>query len=547
MLMSRLGELAGGLGLFLLGMHLMTTGLRSAAGPTLKKILNAATESRLRGLASGTMITALVQSSTAVTVATIGFVNAGLLNLGQSIAVIYGCNVGTTMTGWLVALVGFKIKIGALALPMIAIGMIGKLVGGERRTGYLGFALAGFGLFFLGLGYLKDGFEGLEQTLPLDSLGNSLPALALFVGAGFLLTFLVQSSSAAMAITLSLAASGAISLLAAGALVIGANLGTTSTAVMAALSATSNAKRIAAAHVIFNLITGIVGLLALMVIGLTWDGSTSSEQYVTALALFHTAFNLIGVALMWPLTDKLETLLKKRFKTRSAKQGLATYLDKTILSTPSLAVEAMRMELINMANQSLSLARNALSSEESQNPELQRQSTQIFALSHEIARYNRKLARENISEEISDTLPSALRVNRYYAEVARLAQNLEGPHQIIASTSDESLRRKLFAFEAQVIELLDLCDVSVSEDRNGFEGHQAMQKLEHEYQTLKQKILDATLDNRIKAKEYSALLDTTSHIHRLAQQAEKGSRHWALLLPMQSREDLIPSHEQLDH
>lgn len=547
MLMSRLAELAGGLGLFMLGMHLMTSGLRSAAGPTLKKILNAATESRLRGLMSGTMITALVQSSSAITVATIGFVNAGLLNLGQSIAVIYGCNVGTTMTGWLVALIGFKIKIGALALPMVALGMIGKLIGGERRLGNMGFALAGFGLFFLGLGYLKDGFAGMEQNLPLDALGNSLPALALFVGAGFVLTFLMQSSSAAMAITLSLAASGAISLLAAGALVIGANLGTTSTAVLAAIAATSNAKRIAAAHVIFNLVTGLVGLIALILIGLTWNGSSSSEDYVTALALFHTAFNVIGVALMWPFTDKLEKTLKKQFKTSSSKQGAPLYLDNTIISTPSLAIEAMRMELIHLANQALELARNALSSEDNQNAEIQRQSNQIFTLSHEIARYNRKLARENISEDISETLPTALRINRYYAEIARLAQNLDGPHQIISSVTDESLRRELYEFEVKVIKLIDLCDISVEEDRNGFEGHLAMQKLEHEYQSIKQAILDATLDNRIKANEYSALLDTTSHIRRLAQQVEKGSRHWALLLPMQYREDLIPEHEQIDH
>jgi len=547
MLMSRIGELAGGLGLFLLGMHLMTSGLRSAAGPTLKNILNAATESRLRGLASGTLITALVQSSSAVTVATIGFVNAGLLSLGQSIAVIYGCNVGTTMTGWLVAMIGFKIKIGALALPMIAVGMIGKLLGGDRRMGNLGFALAGFGLFFLGLGYLKDGFAGLENSLPLEQLGNGLPALALFVIAGFLLTFLLQSSSAAMAITLSLAASGSISVLAAGALVIGANLGTTSTAVLAALAATANAKRIAAAHVLFNLVTGAVGLIALIMIGLFWQTDGSSADYVTGLALFHTVFNLIGVALMWPLTNTMEKTLKKRFKTRSAKQGAATYLDKTVLSTPPLAIEAMRLELISLANESLSLAAASLSSENGIDDERQRQSNHIFALSHEIARFNRKLARQNISEEISEVLPSALRINRYFAEVARLSMDLEQPHAIIDNTRDESLRRQLLKFEADVSALLQLCDVSLREDRSGFEGRAAMNQLEKDYQAIKAAILEATIDNRIKAKEYSALLDTTSHIHRLAQQAEKGSRHWALLLPIQHRDELIPSQEQLDH
>jgi len=547
MLMSRIGELAGGLGLFLLGMHLMTTGLSNAAGPTLKKILNAATESRLRGLASGTLITALVQSSTAVTVATIGFVNAGLLSLGQSITVIYGCNVGTTMTGWLVAMIGFKIKIGALALPMIATGMLAKLLGGDRRIGNMGFALAGFGLFFLGLGYLKDAFAGLESQLPLAELGTGVPALALFVAAGFLLTFLLQSSSAAIAITLSLAASGAISVLAAGALVIGANLGTTSTAVMAAMAATANSKRIAAAHVIFNLVTGIVGLLVLILLGLFWQDNGSGADYITALALFHTLFNLLGVMLMWPLTDRMEAMLKKRFKRRSARQGQANYLDQTLLSTPALAIEAMRLELINLANESLSLAAAALSSETTPDEERQRLGNQVFSLSHEIARFNRKLARENISEEISDVLPSALRINRYYAEVARLSVSLDEAHTTISKTRDETLRRQLLKFEADVSNLLQLCNVSQADDRSGFEGRAAMQQLEKDYQALKQAILDATLENRIKAREHSALLDTTSHIHRLAQQAEKGSRHWALLLPIQQRDDLILNQEQLDH
>ncbi|MBY4678534.1 Na/Pi cotransporter family protein [Marinobacterium arenosum] len=538
MLLSRLGELAGGLGLFLLGMHLMTNGLRSAAGPTLKRILNAATESRLRGLASGTLITALVQSSTAVTVATIGFVNAGLLSLGQSIAVIYGCNVGTTVTGWLVALIGFKVKIAALALPMIAVGMVVRLVGGEKRTGHVGFALAGFGLFFLGLGYLKDGFAGLDHNLPLTALGDSLPALALFVLAGFVLTFLLQSSAAALAITLSLAASGSITLLAAGALVIGANLGTTSTAVMAALTATANAKRIAAAHVLFNLATGTVGLLVLMLASLWWQQRPSGQDHLAMLALFHTLFNLAGVLLMWPLTDRLERFLKKRFKRRTSRQGVAQFLDKTTLSTPSLAVEAMRMELIRLSSSSLEQARAAISAEQPDPAVQAQQAGQVFELSHEIARFNRKIAEQQISEEISEILPAALRVARYFAEVARLAQNLEEPHQIIAELSDESLRRQLFDFEAEVTRLLELCEISERVDRSSSEIHQAIESLERHYQRIKEAILDAAIAHRIKAKQHAVLLDTLSHIHRLAQQAEKGARHWPLLTPMQHREPL---------
>ena len=218
MMLGLLGDLAGGVGLFLLGMHLMTTGMQQAAGHGLKKALQAATGSPLKGLASGILITAIVQSSSAVTIATIGFVNAGLLKLRQSITVIYGCNIGTTMTGWLVALIGFQVKISAFALPMVAIGMLLKLIGGDHKVSHLGMALAGFGLFFIGLDYLKNAFDGLDSYLPLDQMTDSALGLILCVLAGFILTLLMQSSSAAMAITLSLTAAGSIPIASAGAL-----------------------------------------------------------------------------------------------------------------------------------------------------------------------------------------------------------------------------------------------------------------------------------------------------------------------------------------
>ena len=155
--------LVGGVGLFLLGMFLMTDGLKMAAGPALGRVLTSSTQTRMRGLFSGLLVTALVQSSGAVTVAAIGFVNAGLLTFGQSLWVLFGANVGTTMTGWLVALLGFSFKIEAAALPMIGIGMALRLSGPELRRGAAGNALAGFGVLFLGIGFLQQAFPGHGQ------------------------------------------------------------------------------------------------------------------------------------------------------------------------------------------------------------------------------------------------------------------------------------------------------------------------------------------------------------------------------------------------
>jgi len=263
---SSIGHIIGGVGLFLLGMMLMTDGLKVAAGRSLKKLLERGTDTAFHGLVSGATLTALVQSSSAVTVAAIGFVNAGMLTLERSVWVIFGSNIGTTMTGWLVALIGFKIKIELFALPAIGLGMIFKLTGPETRRGAFGQALAGFGLFFVGISVLKDAFEGVAQTIDVSSLYvEGFVGVLTFVGIGFLMTLLTQSSSAAISIALAAAAGNLVELEPAAAMVIGANIGTTSTALIAVLGATPNAKRVAASHVAFNLLTGLVAIILLPV------------------------------------------------------------------------------------------------------------------------------------------------------------------------------------------------------------------------------------------------------------------------------------------
>ena len=187
MTLTMIGSLLGGIGLFLLGMRLMTDGLKLAAGRALRQILARSTRTPLRGILSGALITAVVQASAMVTVAAIGFVNAGLMSLRQALTIIYGTNIGTTMTGWLVAAVGFDINIKAFALPAIGVGMFLKVFRGDRRSGHLGETLAGFGLFFIGLDVLKMAFGDLGQDLQFSALaGEGLLTLAAFVGAGFL-------------------------------------------------------------------------------------------------------------------------------------------------------------------------------------------------------------------------------------------------------------------------------------------------------------------------------------------------------------------------
>lgn len=315
-----LGSFIGGIGLFLLGMRMMTDGLKLAAGPALRHILGQWTSTPMRGIFAGVLITSMVQSSSAVTVATIGFVNAGLLSLVQSVGVIYGANVGTTTTSWLVAMVGFKIDVRALALPFIGVGVALRLTGGHTRRAAVGDALVGFGLFFLGVDVLKSAFEGLGQRVPLAELGGGgIDTVLIFVGIGFLLTLLMQSSSASIALILTATMGGMVPLTAAAAAVIGANVGTTSTAALAVIGATSNAKRVAAAHVSFNVLVALAALIILPLMLAAVDATAHilalEDSPAITLALFHTASKLLGVALMWPLTPRLVAFLSRRFLT----------------------------------------------------------------------------------------------------------------------------------------------------------------------------------------------------------------------------------------
>jgi len=539
MTFEMLGQLFGGIGLFLLGMQLLTNGLKQAAGRSLRAALEMATGSRLRGLISGTLITALVQSSSAVTVATLGFVNAGLLTLTQSVSIIYGSNIGTTMVGWLVALIGFKFKISLFALPMIGLGMVMRLTGNSNRLGHMGTAVAGFGIFFIGLDVLRGAFDGLSDAIPLAELGSGPAALALFVLAGILMTFLMQASAAVIAIALSLVYTGSISLAAAAALVIGANVGTTTTALLASIGATSNAKRISMAHVIFNLLTGLVGLILLMLLsGLLNRLDPARFDLVTLLALFHTLFNLLGVLLMWPLTDRMVLFLRQRFRTQEEDETTPQYLDKNIITTPSLAVEAINMELARVSRICSRMAREAISAERGAATRLEQQADSVNQLISRIGQFNQELARQNLSIEISETLPISLRVARYFSEMARLSARLPDYYPALEQLEDPGIRSSVHAFQQAVIHLIDACEVHKDQAIQGYEAHRMMHQVEREYQFLKANLLNQTISSLLNTEESVTLLDALSHIRRLAEQAEKASRHWSSTTPVQKRASL---------
>lgn len=413
----------GGIGLFLLGMSLMTEGLKIAAGAALRDILATGTKTRLRGLASGVVLTGIVQSSSAVTVAAIGFVNAGLMTLAQAAWVIFGTNVGTTMTGWLVAVVGIKFDVGALSLPFIGLGMLISLFGRARpRLAGAGQALAGFGAFFLGVGVLREAFAGLVPAiagLQLEAAGL-LGTLA-FLGMGMMLTLLTQSSSAALAVALTASAAGGLPLHLAAVFIVGANIGTTSTALIVASGATPAAKRVAAAHIAFNLVTGVVAVVLLSLL-ITLAAALArlldpAAGDVLTLAVFHTLFNVLGVVLMWPLGPLLMPRLERMFVSIEEEIGRPRHLDMTLVETPVLAVRALILELKRMMAMSFDLAGQSILAGAGHRPDTEREQG-VLRLGRAIRDFITRLQRAPLSGDAIATLTDVIRAMQHLEEMA---------------------------------------------------------------------------------------------------------------------------------
>lgn len=528
--LTQFGSLAGGIGLFLLGMGLMTDGLKLAAGPALERVLAHSTKTRLRGLASGVLVTGLVQSSSAVTVATIGFVNAGLLNLSQALWVLFGANVGTTMTGWLVALVGLKFKIEALALPLIGVGMLMRLTGEGARRGAIGTAMAGFGVLFLGIDLLQQTFSGLAGEFTLPS-GAGVGAVLVQVAIGILLTVLTQSSSAALVIAITAAQGGLLTTQGAAAVVIGANIGTTVTALIAAIGATPNAKRAAAAHILFNLLTGVVAMLLLpwliTALSVLRDWLALDESPAAQLALFHSVFNVLGVILIWPVADRLTRLLETRFKRAEDDEGQPLYLDKTVLGVPAVALDALDQEVRRMGSMALRALRVALEAPNS--PALAGHQRVVVRLNQAIAEFIVELHRSSMSGVSARRLPDILRAARYYETATALAVEAALARGELAGGHDGA---DMLAFAEAAKTLLNLADPQVGVDTQATSLDptvQAMlQAMLQAYQRLKAHLLAAGTEGHLPVVGMDARLRSASALRRALEQAAKAAHLLAL-------------------
>ena len=342
--------ISAGVAILLFGMIMLEEGFRVFTKGPLQKILKKATDKLYKSITTGAIVTAFIQSSSLVSVITISFISAGLISLSGGIGLIFGANIGTTATAWLVAGFGLKINISVLAMPMLVFGIIFSFQKNIALKG-LGNVLAGLGFFFLGIHYMKDGFDVFKEQIDLTQYAvPGYLGVIIYTGIGIVITTILQSSSATLALILTALSAGQIEYENALALAIGSNVGTTITAILGALSSNVSGKRLAGAHLIFNVSSGIVAIififpLAKAVNFLSEFLGIINTDYTLKLALFHTIFNIMGVMLMIPLIGKLEKLLLRVFKEKIDKDiDEPKYLNESVLEFPASTISALLLE-----------------------------------------------------------------------------------------------------------------------------------------------------------------------------------------------------------
>jgi phosphate:Na+ symporter len=535
----------GGVGLFLLGMAVMTDGLKALAGSALRVILGKAAATPLSGAFWGGIITLLVQSSSAVTMTTIGLVSAGLLTFPQGLGLVFGANVGTTGTGWLVALFGVRISLSSYALPTIFAGALAKLLG-KGRIAAAGSALAGFALVLYGLTTLQQGMGGLAESLHPSDLPAvaGMQGISWAAGTGGLLTLIVvglamtavmQSSTAAIAVTLSAYHAGAVGLEQGAALIIGQNIGTATSSALAAIGASATAKRLALAYVLFKVIAALIALIAFPFTVALMKLLSASVDGTTLLAAYHTAYNVVGVMVLLPATRWFTGVVERLLP--SEETALERALDPSALVNPVIAIETTRRvvaEILKTTTASVSAALAARAgavihdataeaatlaqardflSELKKPPETDEERFRMTSTLHALEHASRLV--ENLGENL---LPGHVPGTVYDVHIAALCDHAMRATQIVgASITEETALTAL----AEPINWTVSADVSTALTA----VERAAKELNFVQRDHRATTLASVAPGKLTATEALIRIDATRQLDRIAHHAWRSSAH----------------------
>jgi phosphate:Na+ symporter len=342
-----------GIAIFIIGMFFMQDGFKQLSGGILEKLLEKFTSNTLYAILTGFLSTSVVQSSTIITLIVVSFLSAELLTLVQAVGIVFGSNVGSTTTAWIVSSLGVDVKISTYAFPMLVFGVVLRFFKSNGVKGS-GNVLLGLGFIFLGISYMKDGFDIMKNSIDLASYAmEGYLGIIVYILIGILITVVIQSSAATLAIVITALNADSITYVNAIALAIGANVGTTLTTILASFASNENGKRVALIHFLFNLISAtFITILIYQFIDLTdfiapFLG-VSDNNYGMKLALFHTIFSVTGVILLTPAISLLVKLSEKLIQKKVSSASKPKYLNQSVLSNPDASLAALRKEIINL-------------------------------------------------------------------------------------------------------------------------------------------------------------------------------------------------------
>jgi phosphate:Na+ symporter len=359
-------EISAGVAIFLFGMLSLEEGFKAFTGGLLERLLRKTTDKLWKSLSFGVVSTTLMQSSSLVSVITISFLGAGLISLAAGIGIIFGANLGTTTGAWLIAGLGMKVKISAYAMPMLVFGIVLVFQKSKSLNG-VGYILAGLGFLFLGIHHMKEGFEAFRDTIDLTAFAvEGYAGVLLFTLLGVAATVIMQSSHATLVIIITALAAGQITYENGLGLAIGANIGTTITAILGSMSSNVQGKRLAGAHLIFNMVTAVIAialigqLISAVDIFSAWIG-IAADDWTLKLAVFHTIFNTIGIVVMMPFTNNLVNFLMRTMPEKRVPLAEPKYLNESAMELPDTAIEAVRKETLHLYDNAFAIIAHGLS------------------------------------------------------------------------------------------------------------------------------------------------------------------------------------------
>lgn len=520
-------KVIGGLGIFMYGMHNMSGGMQKLAGDRLKKILAVLTTNRFMAIIMGVFVTGMVQSSSVSTVMTIGFVNAGLLNLKQSLGVILGANIGTTITGWILVL-----KIGKYGLPIAGIAALLYLFGKSDRAKTRALTTMGLGMIFFGLQLMSDGFKPL-RTMPefielfhkfqADSLTGVIAAAAV----GALMTAIVQSSSATLGITITLAVQGLIDYQTAVALVLGENVGTTITACLASIGARANAKRAAYAHTIVNIV-GVIWVTSIfgLYIKFLHNFADPSADVTRFIATAHTMFNVTNVIIFTPFITLIANFLMKVVKDDEEVVERVTHLDERMADTPTVVIEQTKKEILGMAGD-ISTMMNSLKDIIVTGTDINKNVGQIVELEEkldlvqkEISDVNFEIMHKDLDEKYIEETRGNLEVadeyetvSDYLTRISKSIKKLNENDILLNNKKKESLEQ----IHTRVVEFFDYVNTAY-ENGNKEILVEAMQKsaiIKDLYKKARKEHMERVAEHKMPAMLSTAYMDILNHYRRI--------------------------------